>query len=84
MVDQSSDEPKLLVYKLLLGPMVRHYALLYGFHTLPNMLTKPLREARGFVYVYKCLTYDLSGDLCEMEEALTLVALKEIPREVIG
>ncbi len=29
--------------------MVRHYALGYGFHTLPNMLIKPLREARGFV-----------------------------------
>ncbi len=28
-------------------PMVRHYALLYGFHTLPNMLIKPLREAQG-------------------------------------
>ncbi len=35
----------------LLGPMVRHYALLYGFHTLQNMLIKPLREAHGFVYV---------------------------------
>ncbi len=34
-------------------PMVRHYALLYGFHTLPNMLIKPLREAHGFVlYLY--------------------------------
>ncbi len=31
--------------------MVWHYALLYGFHTLPNMLIKPLREAHGFVYV---------------------------------
>ena len=30
------------------GPMVRHYALLYGFHTLLNMLIKPPREARGF------------------------------------
>ncbi len=40
----------LLVYKLLLGPMVPHYALGYGFHTLPNMLIQPLREARGFVY----------------------------------
>ncbi len=29
--------PPLLVYKLLLGPMVRHYALLYAFHTLLNM-----------------------------------------------
>ncbi len=48
--------------------MVRHYALLYGFHTLPNMLIKPLREARGFVYVYKCLTYDLSRDLCEIPQ----------------
>ncbi len=28
------------------GPMVRHHALMYGFHTLPNMLIKPLREAR--------------------------------------
>ncbi len=35
--------------------MVRHYALLYGLHTLPNMLIKPLREAHGFVYVYKPL-----------------------------
>ncbi len=31
--------------------MLGHYALLYGFHTLPNMLIKPLREACGFVYV---------------------------------
>ena len=33
--------------------MVWHYALNYGFHTLPNMLKKPLREARGFIDVYK-------------------------------
>ncbi len=26
--------------------MVRHYALMYGFLTLPNMLKKPLRERR--------------------------------------
>ena len=43
--------------------MVRQYALFYGFHMLPNMLIKSLRGARGLVYVYKCLTYDLSGDL---------------------
>ena len=46
--------------------MVWHYALLYGFRTLPNMLIKSLSEARGFVYVNKCLTYDLSGDLTEI------------------
>ncbi len=54
--------------------MVRHYTLLYGFHTLPNMLIKPLREARGFVYVYKihnkatCLSkkfYQHSGEHME-------------------
>ena len=61
--------------------MVRHYARLYGFHTLPKMLIKPLREALGFVYVCKCLTYNLSGDLCE---TLTLGYLTEIPRKVIG
>ncbi len=43
------SQVSLLVYKLLLGPMVRHYALLYGFHTLPNMLIKPLGEEHGFV-----------------------------------
>ncbi len=48
--------------------MVVHYALLYGFHTLPNMLIKPLREAHGFVYVCKCLIYDLSGDPPEGRE----------------
>ncbi len=26
--------PKLAIF--VLGPMVRHYALLYGFHTLPD------------------------------------------------
>ena len=32
------------------GPMVWHYALLYGFHTLPNMLKNLLvRHVRGFV-----------------------------------
>ena len=55
--------------------MVRHYVLLYGFHTLPNMLIKPLREAHGFVYVYKCLTYDLSGDLCEISQGQGLFHL---------
>ncbi len=43
--------------------MVRHYALLYGFHTLPNMLIKPLSEAHGFVYVCKCLTYETAGQV---------------------
>ncbi len=28
---------------------------------VPESVEKPLREARGFVYVYKCLTFDLSG-----------------------
>ncbi len=37
-----------VVYTVL-GPMVRHYALGYGFHTFPNLLIKPLREAHGFV-----------------------------------
>ena len=55
--------------------MVRHYALLYGFHTLQNMLIKPLRESRGFVYVYKCLTCDLSGDLCETHQGQGLFFL---------
>ncbi len=42
---------KLLVYKLLLGPMVRHYALSYGFHTLPNMLINLLeRHMALFMY----------------------------------
>ncbi len=40
--------------------MVRHYALLYGFHMLPNM---SLRERHMALFVYKCLTFDLSGDL---------------------
>ena len=53
--------------------MVRHYALLYGFHTLPNMLIKPPREAHAFVYVCKCLTYDLSGDIFEISQGQGLL-----------
>ncbi len=56
--------------------MVRHYALLYGFHTLLNMLKNLLEsEARGFVYVYKSLTFDLSGDLCESHQGQGLFHL---------
>ena len=42
--------------------MVRHYALMYGFHTLPNML-KNLLERHVALYVYKCLTFKLTWDL---------------------
>ncbi len=40
--------PITVVYTVL-GPMVRHYALGYGFHMFPNLLIKPLGEAHGFV-----------------------------------
>ncbi len=50
--------------------MVGHYALLYGFHTLPNMLIKPLGEARGFVYVYKCLSKRFYQHIPERMEAI--------------
>ena len=33
------------------GPMVRHHALLYGFHTLPNML-KNLLERHVALFMY--------------------------------
>ena len=32
----------------------------------PEYVDKPFREARGFVYVYKCQTFDLLGDLTEV------------------
>ena len=42
----------------------RHYALLYGFHTLPNML-KNLLERHVALFVYKSLNFYLSAVLCE-------------------
>ncbi len=46
--DQWCQNTITVIYTVL-GPMVRHYALGYGFHTVPNLLIKPLREAHGFV-----------------------------------
>ena len=43
--------------------MVRHYALGYGFHTFPNLLKNLSKRGTWLCYVYKCLNYDLSGDL---------------------
>ncbi len=47
--------------------MVRHYALMYGCHTLPDMYKNHLERHVAF-YVYNCLTFDLSGDLCESHQ----------------
>ena len=33
------------------GPVVQHYALMYGFHTLPNMLKNLLERGRWLCYV---------------------------------
>ncbi len=56
--------------------MARHYALWYGFHTLPNIHLSGHKD--------KHLGVILILSTSKMKDALTLVALTEIPREVIG
>ncbi len=43
------------LYKVL-GPMVRHDVLLYGFHTLPNLLKNLSKRAMCLFFVDKCLS----------------------------
>ena len=55
------------------GPRIRYYALNYGFHMFLNLLTKPLRERHVALFVYKCLTFDLSRDLSEISLSVYIV-----------
>ena len=59
--------------------MVRDNAPLYGFHTLLNMLKNLLEHVA--LFVYKCLTFDLSGDLCESHQGQCLFHLIHLKDE---
>ncbi len=51
---------KVSVY-IAVDQWIRHYALMYGFQTLLNLLKNLLGRGMRLCYVYKCLTFDLSG-----------------------
>ena len=78
------------------GPIVRHYALNYGFRTFPNLLKNLLeREAYGFVCIQMLYLWPLGGSqrdtprsrslsFCRTIKGLDLGVSLWDPREVKG
>ncbi len=48
---KSLDRPITVAYTVL-GPMVRHYALGYGFHTFPNLKKTSIKRGARLCYVF--------------------------------